>query len=107
MTIWPSLNLMESMYPDTGAHLDGFERREPSGIFVPLGDLLLQRTRDGDEGRAGSAAVGGRLVRNPPKSWVARSRPPRKWPARQQLGSSDHPPDIADRRTGQASTAIY
>ena len=33
---------------DPGAHLDGLHRLEATGIFVPLGDGLLQRPRRHD-----------------------------------------------------------
>ena len=36
---------------DPGAHLDGLHRREAAGVFVPLGDRLLQRARHRDRRR--------------------------------------------------------
>ena len=49
----------ESGHP--GANVDGRQRLEAAGVFVPFGDLLLQRLRHRDRRRRRRAA-GGRLV---------------------------------------------
>ena len=46
---------------NAGADLDGLQRRKAAGIFVPFGDGLLQRARDGD-GRGRGSRAGDRLA---------------------------------------------